>query len=310
MKKLLLILLCLPFIGFGQNVNIPDANFKAYLVGNSAINTNGDSEIQVSEANLFNDTIECYGMNISDLTGIEAFTDLTYLACDLNQLTNLDVSQNTALTYFSCGYNQLTSLDVSQNTILEVLECWNNQLTSLDVNQNTILTSLTCHNNQLTSLDVSQNTVLTWLLCMNNQLITLNLNNNSALNFLACDSNQLTSIDLSQNTVLIDFSCQNNQLTTLDISNNTALFWFSPKYNPSLTCIQVDDAAWSTANWTDIDPQHYFNTNCNATNINEQTTNKELLKVIDLLGRETKQKNQSLFYIYDDGTVEKRIVIE
>ena len=49
MKKLLLILLCLPMIGFGQNVNIPDANFKAYLVGIAAINTNGDSEIQVSE---------------------------------------------------------------------------------------------------------------------------------------------------------------------------------------------------------------------------------------------------------------------
>ena len=30
----------MPMIGFGQNVYIPDANFKAYLVGNSAINTN------------------------------------------------------------------------------------------------------------------------------------------------------------------------------------------------------------------------------------------------------------------------------
>ena len=38
--------------------------------------------------------------------------------------------------------------------------------------------------------------------------------------------------------------------------------------------------------------------------------NKEHLKVTDLLGRETKQTNQPLFYIYDDGTVEKRIVIE
>ena len=44
--------------------------------------------------------------------------------------------------------------------------------------------------------------------------------------------------------------------------------------------------------------------------IKEHTTNKELLKVTDLLGRETKQTNQPLFYIYDDGTVEKRIVIE
>lgn len=49
-KKLLLLLICLPFFGFGQNVNIPDANFKAYLVANTDINTNEDSEIQVSEA--------------------------------------------------------------------------------------------------------------------------------------------------------------------------------------------------------------------------------------------------------------------
>ena len=48
MKKLLLVLLAFPFIGFGQNVNIPDVNFKAYLVGNTAINTNGDTEISVT----------------------------------------------------------------------------------------------------------------------------------------------------------------------------------------------------------------------------------------------------------------------
>tara|TARA_B100001142_G_scaffold322339_1_gene370400 strand:- start:4760 stop:5521 length:762 start_codon:yes stop_codon:yes gene_type:complete len=40
-------------------------------------------------------------------------------------------------------------------------------------------------------------------------------------------------------------------------------------------------------------------------------TKKELLKITDLLGKETKgKKNEALFYIYDDGTVEKRIVIE
>ena len=44
--------------------------------------------------------------------------------------------------------------------------------------------------------------------------------------------------------------------------------------------------------------------------IEEKTTNKELIKVTDLLGRETKQTNQPLLYIYDDGTVEKRITID
>ena len=33
-----------------QNVNIPDANFKAYLVKNKKINLNLDDEIDISEA--------------------------------------------------------------------------------------------------------------------------------------------------------------------------------------------------------------------------------------------------------------------
>ena len=110
--KLLLLLLALPMIGFGQNVNIPDANFKAYLVTNPSINTNGDNQIQVSEASAFNGIIDCGYMNISNLTGIEAFVSLTSLNCGFNQLTSLNVSACTALTYLDCTYNQLTSLDV------------------------------------------------------------------------------------------------------------------------------------------------------------------------------------------------------
>ena len=50
---------------------------------------------------------------------------------------------------------------------------------------------------------------------------------------------------------------------------------------------------------------------CIVNGVEEQTTNKKLLKITDLLGREIKGfKNDVLFYIYDDGSVEKRIVIE
>ena len=58
-------------------MSIPDANFKAYLLGNSNINTNDDTEIQVSEASAYGGTISCNYDDISDLTGIEAFTALT-----------------------------------------------------------------------------------------------------------------------------------------------------------------------------------------------------------------------------------------
>jgi len=84
----------------------------------------------------------------------------------------------------------------------------------------------------------------------------------------------------------------------------------------NLTCVEVDNIGFATNNWG-FDSFTTISTNCNYTNpcatvsaIQEQTTNKQLLKVTDLLGRETKQTNQPLFYIYDDGTVEKRIVIE
>jgi hypothetical protein len=49
-----------------------------------------------------------------------------------------------------------------------------------------------------------------------------------------------------------------------------------------------------------------------TTGVNEVAQQeKNLVKIVDVLGRETKAiKNTPLFYIYSDGTVEKRIVIE
>ena len=41
------------------------------------------------------------------------------------------------------------------------------------------------------------------------------------------------------------------------------------------------------------------------------SSNRNVIKITDLLGQETPyRKNTPLFYIYDDGTVEKRIVID
>jgi Leucine-rich repeat (LRR) protein len=212
MKKLLLVLLALPFIGFGQQTYVPDNNFEAYLEANWMGNGIPNDDY-VNTANINTVTyLAVDNQNIADLTGIEDFT---------------------ALTDLYCMYNQLTSLDVSGATVLD---------------------SLSCNNNQLSSLDVRN-------------------------------------------------------------GNNTNFVYFSATNNPNLYCIDVDDATWSTANWTvanqNIDPQHYFSNNCSGTTeIQEQTTNKELLKVTDLLGRETKATNQPLFYIYNDGTVEKKVVIE
>ena len=276
-------------IVIGPIVNIPDHAFKSTLVNNAAINTDIDREIQVTEATAFTGPLFIFGASISTLTGLEAFTaidslylyytvatslDVTsntaliYLNCQYNQLTSIDVSANTALTYLNCGSNQLTSLDVSANTALTNLFCNQNLLTSLDVSANTALTYLYCKHNQLTSLDVSANTVLDVLYCNENNLTMLNFS--TQLNFLDCEYNQLTSLDVSANTALWDLVCNNNQLTSLNVKNgNNSHFWyFSAIGNPNLTCIQVDNVAYSNWNWSEgKDATASFSTNCGTTSV-------------------------------------------
>jgi len=123
MKKLLLILLCLPIIGFGQTL-ILDANFEQALInlGYDIGTPNGS----VPTANI--DTVNSLNVsnqNIADLTGIEDFTALTRLHCDSNQISILDASQNNYLTELHCNFNQnLTSIDSLY--FLETVVCENN----------------------------------------------------------------------------------------------------------------------------------------------------------------------------------------
>ena len=183
---------------FGQNVYIPDANFKTCLL--AFVNTNGDEEVQLSEANEYDSGIDCSQLNISDLTGIEAFTSLKYLDVKLNQLTSIDISQNTALERINIEYNQITSIDVSQNTYLQDIFCNDNQLTSIDLSQNTSLRRLDCGNNQLTSLNLSLMPDLYKLWCYGNQLNCLNVANGNNLDFFfsiyTLDNPNLTCIEI------------------------------------------------------------------------------------------------------------------
>lgn len=359
-----------------QDVNIPDANFKSYLVGNTAINTNSDTEIQVSEANAFTGVIDVYDSGISDLTGIEAFTILSELNCGSNFLTSLDVSNNTSLVNLDCRINNLTSLGLSVNTSLTELICYGNTLTLLGVTNNTALTYLECHNNPLTSLDISNNNDLTDLYCGSNNLTLLNVSNCINLINLNCYNNALTSLDVSNNVALINLECGSNLLECLNVKNgnntnfpvNNSWSGLQAQNNPNLTCIEVDDVNYSTTNWVNIDSQTSFSTDCgndctactptsssitaeeldsytapsgavyttggvyndtilntagcdsiitidlslNFTGIGElNTAPKQLIKIVDLLGRETPFKpNTALIYIYDDGTVERKVVLK
>ena len=178
------------------------------------------------------------GKNLTDISGIEYFTNLTSLACSDNQLTALPVENLTNLTLLYCSDNQLTALPVKNLTNLTLLYCSDNQLTALPVENLTQLTNLRCNNNQLTALPVEDLTNLTNLHCSYNQLNSLPVGKLTQLTSLSCNNNQLNSLPVGNLTQLEQLNCGTNLLTELDIENLTQLKNLYC-YNNQLTSLPV-----------------------------------------------------------------------
>lgn len=84
-------------------------------------------------------------------------------------------------------------------------------------------------------------------------------------------------------------------LTLQDLNNDNALDMIVGNYSGGLVFFSSDSSLVSSIY-------------SESSNSNQ---NRKILKMIDILGRETKgKKNTPLFYIYDDGSVEKRITID
>lgn len=286
MKNIHLLFLAITFSTtiFAQNVFIPDTNFKNYLLSDIAVNGNLDGQIQVSEANAFSGVLDISNKNIADLTGIETFINMTGFYCYSNPIANIDMSSSPNLTVLSCGSvgsSPLINLNVSGNVALLTLGAYLSPLVStINLINNTALTSLYLQDNQLSSLDLSNNVNLVMLNVANNQISSLDISNNLALQNLTITNNLFSSLNLSNNTNLQIIYLDSNNLTSLNLKsgNNTNIFFLSTYNNPNLTCIQVDDSAYSTANWTNIDAQHFFSTNCGV-GINETDNFNELVTV-------------------------------
>ena len=232
-----------------NETNFPDAAFRKFLLtGKSGESRNGDLIDKNQDGKLSQDEIEavkainCNGLfgpdpaadpadPIEKLTGIELFKALEYLSCGHNQLTELDVSSNTALTSLECNNNQLTKLNAGNNAVLTRLDCSFNSLTKLNVSNDAALEDLNCGHNQLAELNVSNNTALKSLTCYDNQLTELVVGNNTALTSLDCGGNELTELDVSKNTELTRLNCHWSYLKELNVSKNTKLEYLSCGHN-------------------------------------------------------------------------------
>ena len=122
---------------------------------------------------------------------------LTYLNCDNNQLTALNVQSLATLYRLDCNNNQLSTLHIKGLAVLRSLDCSNNKLTTLNLQGLTSLQGLECGGNQLTSLNVQELIALGFLDCKNNLLTTLNVSSLASLWFLDCNNNQLIDLHLT-----------------------------------------------------------------------------------------------------------------
>lgn len=221
--------------------NFPDKNFRDYV----AMDSDADHDNCFSPREIANAKgILCDNKEISNLKGIEFFTEIWKLDCYYNNLKTIDLSHNKKLSYlnchhnkleeldvsglpllktFYCGHNALSSIDVSKNEKLEDFDCQDNHLDTLDVSQNKELVKLGCGSNNLTELDVSENKKLKQLWCYENKLSNLNLGNQTELEVLSCGDNPLSVLDVGANTNLEKLFVSNTNLTELNVSANTKL---------------------------------------------------------------------------------------
>ena len=181
--------------------NFPDPDFRTYV--KAEFDKDNNNSLSESERNAAT-VINVKDKLMETLEGIEFFPNLKELDCSINQLSALDVSQNTALEKLDCSTNQLASLNLSKNTKLKYLYCQQNELTSLDVSKNTGLELLNCNRNRLTSLDVSQNEKLEWLYCRQNNLTSLDVSQ-TAVTTLNVSDNKI-NINVEETSRTFDLS--------------------------------------------------------------------------------------------------------
>ena len=225
------------------NVNIPDANFKAALLANTAINMNNDSEIQCDEASQYTGALNLFNDGISNLQGIEAFTSATSIDLGVNSVVSADFS-------FA---NQFTEINATTNSTLSNIDLSGcSQLEILNVNQSA-----------LTTLDTSNTPLLREVFAILSQISTIDVSGSPLLESIYLEDNNLQDIDLTSNSNLINVGLRFNNLTFVNVANgnNAKITNFDTRNNSNLSCIQIDtgfsvptDNTWrkpSTASYSD-----------------------------------------------------------
>jgi hypothetical protein len=225
MKKLLFtgIIILYSLSTFAQIVDIPDENFKAALLDNfQPIDTNGDGEIQVTEAELA-PNINAILNNVTDITGIEAFINLEVLSLGNNEVTTVDLSQNTKLKILAIDVNPITDIDLSFLPDLEIVRLGQTQIQEIDLSFNPNLRRLDLDGTLIQELDLTSNNNIEVLSLTNTLLTTIDVSALTELIQLSMNITEMSEIDVSNNVLLESLDLRGSGLTSINLQNNTNL---------------------------------------------------------------------------------------
>ncbi|WP_339795244.1 hypothetical protein [uncultured Imperialibacter sp.] len=250
-----------------EYLSIPDSHFETLLV-EQGIDSDGsvDQQMLRSDAekvsrldlNLFSHFGE-----ISDLTGIEGFENITFLSAVGQEIEDIDLSFNTKLDTLLLTANYLTSIDLTNNPHLVYVDLQANEfsadtsivglsnatnLKELDLSWNYVedfsmhngsLEVLHMSNNDLVSIDTDGAINLQHVLLTSNKLEMVDFSTNVSLETVLISDNKLEHIDLENCKSLTHLYSSSNLLASLDVSHNQELIDLRVDRNPSLTCIKI-----------------------------------------------------------------------
>ena len=165
-------------------VSIPDGAFEQALID---LNFDDELDGEVDKSRIdFISELTVNDKGITDLTGISEFDALVNLNIRNNEITSLDVSNNTSLLFVWAEDNELETINVLGLSSLEKLGLDRNNLELIDVSGNTAIQLLTVSDNQLSGIDVSSNNALTDFTVIDNPLNCI-LVNEAQLNDIPTD---------------------------------------------------------------------------------------------------------------------------
>ncbi len=335
MRKLLLILFCLPFVGFSQDgpFYFTDNNIQREFYLHIPTNLPANAPIVY--------VLHGWGGSGGQIMLNTAFNILSdqndFAVCYPTALIDGD-NGNSGLTSWNCsGFSDVDFIHALNDSLQSQYQFNENKTfaTGFSYGGDMSLHLARCQNSSIFSaIAPLAGTVFDYMnICASSTNISIlvlhgtsdNVINYNGGNFpnygpymsapnIVSDWVTYNSCSLDTSYSLLDINNDNNitDVTKYQNINTGDQVWFYSVNNGAHTWFDV--APWGSDDfWASEEIWNFFSQVANnTTNLNNQDNfmGKDLVKIINILGQEIHSSDNFLFYLYNDGTVEKRIIIE